>query len=102
MRQAIIGLIQGRAQVDILARSGAVSQPDGGRRAQEAAGGAIDGLQRDLARSGCHDGAETHEMRDLALALDAFFIIGLLLLFVLHVAEKKTVKHEDGEVAVTV
>jgi UMF1 family MFS transporter len=34
----------------------------------------------------------THEMRDSALALDAFFIIGLLLLFVLHFAERKSVK----------
>src|ERR1700712_1159222 len=31
----------------------------------------------------------THEMRDSALALDFFFIIGLLLLFVLHFAERK-------------
>ncbi len=36
----------------------------------------------------------THEMRDSALALDAFFIIGLLLLFVLHFAERKSAKLE--------
>jgi UMF1 family MFS transporter len=31
----------------------------------------------------------THEMRDSALALDFFFVIGLLLLLVLHMAERK-------------
>ncbi len=31
----------------------------------------------------------THEMRDSALALDCFFAVGLLLLIVLHFAEKK-------------
>jgi UMF1 family MFS transporter len=34
----------------------------------------------------------THEMRDSALTLDGFFFVGLMLLFVLHVAEKKTSK----------
>ena len=34
----------------------------------------------------------THEMRDSALVLDGFFVIGLLLLIVLHYAEKKTDK----------
>jgi UMF1 family MFS transporter len=34
----------------------------------------------------------THEMRDSALALDCFFAIGLLLLIVLYVAERKSVK----------
>ena len=33
---------------------------------------------------------KTHEMRDSALTLDGFFIIGLLLLLVLHFAEKKS------------
>jgi hypothetical protein len=32
---------------------------------------------------------KTNEMRDAALTLDAFFIIGLLLLFVLHFTERK-------------
>jgi len=36
--------------------------------------------------------AWTHEMRDSALALDAFFFIGVILLFVLHFAERKTGK----------
>lgn len=36
----------------------------------------------------------THEMRDSALALDGFFIIGFLLLIVLFVAERKSGKHE--------
>jgi UMF1 family MFS transporter len=34
----------------------------------------------------------THEMRDSALALDCFFAIGLLLLILLYVAERKSVK----------
>ncbi len=34
----------------------------------------------------------TGEMRDSALVLDGFFAIGLLLLFVLHLAERKCVK----------
>ena len=34
----------------------------------------------------------THEMRDSALALDGFFVIGLVLLIVLFVAEKKADK----------
>jgi UMF1 family MFS transporter len=34
----------------------------------------------------------THEMRDSALVLDGFFFIGLLLLFVLHVAERKSMR----------
>lgn len=34
----------------------------------------------------------THEMRDSALVLDGFFAVGLLLLFVLHVAERKSLK----------
>jgi len=37
--------------------------------------------------------AWTHEMRDSALALDCFFFIGLLLLIVLHFAERKASKH---------
>ncbi|HEY4195601.1 MAG TPA: MFS transporter [Mucilaginibacter sp.] len=36
--------------------------------------------------------AWTGEMRDSALVLDGFFAIGLLLLFVLHLAERKSVK----------
>jgi hypothetical protein len=31
-------------------------------------------------------------MRDSALVLDGFFVVGLLLLLVLHFAEKKSVK----------
>jgi UMF1 family MFS transporter len=34
----------------------------------------------------------THEMRDSALVLDGFFVIGLLLLLVLNFAERKTVR----------
>src|ERR1700744_2847065 len=34
----------------------------------------------------------THNMRDSALVLDGFFVLGLLLLFVLHFAERKSVK----------
>jgi UMF1 family MFS transporter len=34
----------------------------------------------------------THNMRDSALVLDAFFVIGLLLLFVLHFAERRSTK----------
>ncbi len=34
----------------------------------------------------------THEMRDSALVLDGFFVIGLLLLIVLHYSEKKSDK----------
>ncbi|HEY5327747.1 MAG TPA: MFS transporter [Mucilaginibacter sp.] len=37
--------------------------------------------------------ALTNEMRDSALALDGFFAIGLMLLIVLHFAEKKARKH---------
>jgi UMF1 family MFS transporter len=37
--------------------------------------------------------AITHEMRDSALALDCFFAIGLILMIVLYVAEKRTKKH---------
>jgi UMF1 family MFS transporter len=37
--------------------------------------------------------AWTHEMRDSALALDCFFALGLLLLIVLWVAERKSTKH---------
>jgi UMF1 family MFS transporter len=37
--------------------------------------------------------AWTNEMRDSALALDGFFFIGLLLLIVLHFAERKSTKH---------
>jgi len=36
--------------------------------------------------------AWTNEMRDSALALDCFFAMGLLLLIVLHFAEKKAKK----------
>jgi UMF1 family MFS transporter len=41
----------------------------------------------------------THEMRDSALTLDGFFIIGLLLLFVLHFTERKATKLEAVAVA---
>ncbi|MBS1532157.1 MAG: MFS transporter [Bacteroidetes bacterium] len=44
--------------------------------------------------------AWTHEMRDSALVLDGFFFVGLLLLFVLHVAEKR--HRKDALQAVTV
>ncbi len=37
--------------------------------------------------------AWTNEMRDSALALDCFFAVGLLLLLVLHFAEKKAAKY---------
>ncbi|MDB5140088.1 MAG: transporter [Mucilaginibacter sp.] len=37
--------------------------------------------------------ALTHEMRDSTLALDCFFAIGLFLLIILHLAEKKAPKH---------
>jgi UMF1 family MFS transporter len=36
--------------------------------------------------------AFTHEMRDSALVLDGFFVVGLLLLFVLHFAERQSVR----------
>ncbi|MBS1501708.1 MAG: MFS transporter [Bacteroidetes bacterium] len=39
--------------------------------------------------------AWTHEMRDSTLVLDGFFFIGLLLLFVLHFAERKTPKAQE-------
>ncbi|MGZ3767312.1 MAG: MFS transporter, partial [Mucilaginibacter sp.] len=42
----------------------------------------------------------THNMRDSALVLDCFFVVGLLLLFVLHVAEKKSVKLVPAAVGV--
>jgi UMF1 family MFS transporter len=42
----------------------------------------------------------TNEMRDSALVLDGFFFIGVLLLFVLHVAERK--HRKDALQAVTV
>jgi UMF1 family MFS transporter len=44
--------------------------------------------------------AWTNEMRDSALALDGFFFIGLLLLFVLHFAERKSKGHPVEAVAV--
>jgi MFS transporter, UMF1 family len=42
----------------------------------------------------------THEMRDSALVLDGFFFIGLLLLFVLHFAEKKNFKMEAEAIVI--
>jgi UMF1 family MFS transporter len=41
----------------------------------------------------------THEMRDSALALDFFFVIGLALLIVLLVAERKAIKNKAFAVA---
>ncbi|MBS1524272.1 MAG: MFS transporter [Bacteroidetes bacterium] len=38
----------------------------------------------------------TNEMRDSTLVLDGFFFIGLLLLFVLHFAERKSAKPEEA------
>ena len=42
----------------------------------------------------------THEMRDSALALDCFFVVGLFLMIALYLAERKQKKQFDTEVPV--